>query len=556
MFDKPEFAALSYVWGDCGELAATHRIRIGQHDFKITKNCEMALTAIVQAYGPTIIWVDSICIDQSNLRERNHQVRLMGSIYEHAHTVFIWLGPDSALLRQSIEYVKTLAQDQTSEFSFAQTQLLRPFLKNDWFGRGWTFQEFVLATKPVFLTGSASLERSELLRAAEYLHDQGPEARWYRGSEESTSAYGLTALMDLWRLIGISTGSIEATPGYWTTIRLIASDWNLPLALGHLLLLKIGEWIILLFIYMISFLQVVFWHQEYRSSFYNRFIVWSIEPLVQVHAHVQKMSRKSTLARTRLYKSLSSIGWIIAFNATMHDPRLPRYLQIFLPIWYSLCDPFIFAYSRESHFADGILQSIRTRAVTDPKDKAFAFYGVLQKLGAHLTPPDYTKLASTIHYDFFLDLLAWKSCSIALLVEAGISCDTTGPSWVPKWHLPSYCSWVPDGLFYHATVGSNSDRTSSYGPPTYSILGSALTVRGFHMYRVVNIIRLPPRHMRDTDLFAFDCRLIDAIARWVLSPRWCQLDPMFASRIQDTPPITASVWLLIAHTGFSFNDRQ
>jgi hypothetical protein len=33
-----------------------------------------------------------MCIDQDNVNERNHQVRLMGSIYSHAKLVYIWLG--------------------------------------------------------------------------------------------------------------------------------------------------------------------------------------------------------------------------------------------------------------------------------------------------------------------------------------------------------------------------------------------------------------------------------------------------------------------------------
>jgi hypothetical protein len=69
----------------------------------------MALQAIVQAYGPTTIWADSICINQTDLLERNHQVRLMGLIYERAHTVFIWLGLGSDPLHGSMDYIRALA---------------------------------------------------------------------------------------------------------------------------------------------------------------------------------------------------------------------------------------------------------------------------------------------------------------------------------------------------------------------------------------------------------------------------------------------------------------
>ena len=38
------------------------------------------------------IWIDAICIDQTNQRERNLQVNLMGEIYHRARAVVVWLG--------------------------------------------------------------------------------------------------------------------------------------------------------------------------------------------------------------------------------------------------------------------------------------------------------------------------------------------------------------------------------------------------------------------------------------------------------------------------------
>jgi hypothetical protein len=38
------------------------------------------------------IWVDAICIHQSNLEERNQHVKMMGEVYRKAETVRVWLG--------------------------------------------------------------------------------------------------------------------------------------------------------------------------------------------------------------------------------------------------------------------------------------------------------------------------------------------------------------------------------------------------------------------------------------------------------------------------------
>jgi hypothetical protein len=57
----------------------------------ITENCVAALRRIRSKVRKCILWIDSICIDQSSIEERNHQVALMGDVYSMASEVIIWL---------------------------------------------------------------------------------------------------------------------------------------------------------------------------------------------------------------------------------------------------------------------------------------------------------------------------------------------------------------------------------------------------------------------------------------------------------------------------------
>ncbi|KAF2452112.1 hypothetical protein P171DRAFT_321969, partial [Karstenula rhodostoma CBS 690.94] len=41
-----------------------------------------------------LLWIDAFCIDQSNIRELNHQVAQMRDIYAAADSVIVWLGSD------------------------------------------------------------------------------------------------------------------------------------------------------------------------------------------------------------------------------------------------------------------------------------------------------------------------------------------------------------------------------------------------------------------------------------------------------------------------------
>jgi len=41
------------------------------------------------------LWVDAVCINQSDLEERSHQVALMAEIYTRAQSVLVWLGAEN-----------------------------------------------------------------------------------------------------------------------------------------------------------------------------------------------------------------------------------------------------------------------------------------------------------------------------------------------------------------------------------------------------------------------------------------------------------------------------
>lgn len=84
---KPEYVALSYVWGGA---TFDHEITVNGARFSITASLYHALIAFRQS-GRITIWVDQICIDQTNISERIQQVCLMTSIYQQCHHVFISL---------------------------------------------------------------------------------------------------------------------------------------------------------------------------------------------------------------------------------------------------------------------------------------------------------------------------------------------------------------------------------------------------------------------------------------------------------------------------------
>lgn len=87
--DNPEYSAMSYAWD--AERQNTPLI-CGGKQLLITPNCEKALRRFAKIPAGQVLWVDSICIDQTSTSERNHQVKLMGDIYSQAASVLVWLG--------------------------------------------------------------------------------------------------------------------------------------------------------------------------------------------------------------------------------------------------------------------------------------------------------------------------------------------------------------------------------------------------------------------------------------------------------------------------------
>jgi hypothetical protein len=85
------YKALSYAWGEpvfserLGEISSGTCIRI-------TKTLHDAIRTIRSRNGTQNLWIDAVCIDQSSVAEKNHQVKNMASVYRQASEVIVWLG--------------------------------------------------------------------------------------------------------------------------------------------------------------------------------------------------------------------------------------------------------------------------------------------------------------------------------------------------------------------------------------------------------------------------------------------------------------------------------
>jgi hypothetical protein len=86
----PRYVALSYTWGAPSPTFGfavngnkSLRIRQNLHNFfQVYHNDDL--------HEEEYMWVDQLCINQSSIEERNHQVSMMSSIYRGASHVLVW----------------------------------------------------------------------------------------------------------------------------------------------------------------------------------------------------------------------------------------------------------------------------------------------------------------------------------------------------------------------------------------------------------------------------------------------------------------------------------
>jgi hypothetical protein len=79
------YNALSYVWG---AAAGDRPLLCDGQTLLVTPNCESALRHLREKQEQLVIWVDSVCINQEDIPEKNFQVAMMRLIYNRAQRLY------------------------------------------------------------------------------------------------------------------------------------------------------------------------------------------------------------------------------------------------------------------------------------------------------------------------------------------------------------------------------------------------------------------------------------------------------------------------------------
>ncbi|RBR16525.1 uncharacterized protein FIESC28_06934 [Fusarium coffeatum] len=103
------FDALSYEWQ---EKVGTVPVQCGDRKILITPNCKAAMEKLRLRNKSRHLWIDAVCINQSDDHERNQQVGIMGEIFRTADKVIMWLGEETKFMAQAFEELPMIAKAQ------------------------------------------------------------------------------------------------------------------------------------------------------------------------------------------------------------------------------------------------------------------------------------------------------------------------------------------------------------------------------------------------------------------------------------------------------------
>lgn len=187
--DVPKYEALSYAWGESDTPEVIYVGHTGDVTMAVTRSLYQVLPYLRYRDQQRVLWIDAICVNQQNLKERGPQVERMGDIYSLADRVIVWLGPEDSTSVQAIQFLRTIAskvevdwitstmkplsQDdgdwvdvkKANTYSNQEVFAIYALVMRPWFERLWVQQEIHANRNAVLTCGSDTLSWQDFRRA-------------------------------------------------------------------------------------------------------------------------------------------------------------------------------------------------------------------------------------------------------------------------------------------------------------------------------------------------------------------------------------------------------
>ncbi|KAK4446257.1 heterokaryon incompatibility protein-domain-containing protein [Podospora aff. communis PSN243] len=412
------------------------------------------------SHGPLSrhLWVDMVCINQEDVDERNSQIRIMGRIFESARTVIGWLGAEANLSRHASAAIGTFLRrvfeaDDSSQIdeiippgtkslfclegiSESDAYAIFALFQRLWFRRAWIIQEAVLAENLILACGGVMIRWLFVEIFVRLLH----ERYLYR----SLSVYGF----------GFMNGKIMGKGGKpmlkagFETLYSVVGDTDYPTSNK---VLQVDPLEALGFVTGVG----------------------DIRNFLQKPQLPDNRPSKGRLAAgtddDRLAAAEGSISLLNKKDRNADEDEAKR------PGWHEL-----------------LLGVCRSCAATDPRDKIFSLFGLLEKTGSQLSgiPWDYRTTTQELYRLTVLAIIQeTRRLDILSQVQDPSRTKLSGlPSWVPDFSVSLGAAQFerPGYPAFSASGSTSYDLSPSIGPG----IPTRLHVDGFFIDNVIDVAAL------------------------------------------------------------------
>ncbi|KAI4916550.1 hypothetical protein J4E85_010206 [Alternaria conjuncta] len=272
--DAPSFKALSYTWGspqassisgtsrqyevglkpaskDAVESTRHHTIICDGCLLKVTSNLRDALQMLSNAINmphmpktPTYYWIDLLCMNQTDIEERNAQVARMGDVFKRADGVVVWLGKEDQYTLDAVTTMQKIAAipekhwplvPYTSFYNPEESQLVSStgltfynwlgfivLINRPWFKRAWVVQEIALGKSALVVCGNKVFPWEILSKTLSFVK----LTRWYHHlhADKLKHVKELRKHPGIYKQILKSKLAVGISPLYLNDTRLFASS--------------------------------------------------------------------------------------------------------------------------------------------------------------------------------------------------------------------------------------------------------------------------------------------------------------------------------------------
>ena len=121
--NEANFTAISHRWLD---QEIRRPMKINGHWITVGPNIHSALRHVRHSLSELNFWLDTICIDQSDVRERGHQVSFMAEIFKKASSIILRTGVTSSVITSAFTTIRKRGEEMgVKPYELLRSQIVK-----------------------------------------------------------------------------------------------------------------------------------------------------------------------------------------------------------------------------------------------------------------------------------------------------------------------------------------------------------------------------------------------------------------------------------------------